>query len=224
MDNLFQDRTEAGQVLAGRLQYLARRPDVLILAISRGSARVAAAVARDLRAALDIFLVRPVVIVEYGNLTVGAVAPGGVLVVDEKLLRALNISEDTLNVAASMEGRELDRRETICRSERDAMDANGKIVILIDDGASSPVAMRAAIVALRQFEPVGIIVALPVAAPELCAELEDAVEQMVCLENQEREFAVGLYYWHFPEVTDREVAELLLQASDDLREAHQPSF
>lgn len=217
MANLFQDRTEAGQVLAGRLQYLAYRPDVLVLALSRGSMPVAAEVARELRAPLDLFLVRPVAVPEHEGVAMGAVASGGVLVLNEQVLRTLDISEDTINEAASAEGRELERMERGCRQDRPPIEPSDKILIVIDDGRASGVTLRAAVVALRQLEPSGIILALPVAAQEVCADLENEVEQMVCLENQEPPYTVGLYYRHFPEVTDSEVAELLRQSDEDLR-------
>lgn len=217
MANLFQDRTEAGQVLAGRLQYLANRPDVLVLALSRGSVPVAAEVARELRAPLDLFLVRPVAVPEREEVAMGAVASGGVLVLNEQILRTLDISEDTINEAASAEGRELERMEIGCRQDRPAIEPSDKILIVIDDGRASAVTLRAAVVALRQQEPSGIILAVPVAAQEVCADLENEVEQMVCLENQEPPYLVGLYYRHFPEDSDSEVAELLRQSEEDLR-------
>src|ERR1700752_4985372 len=117
MANLFQDRTEAGQVPAGRLQYLANRPDVLVLALSRGSAPVAAEVARELRAPLDLFLVRPVHVPEHEEVSMGAVASGGVLVVNQQVLRLLDLSEETINTAASAEGIELERVEKLCRHD-----------------------------------------------------------------------------------------------------------
>ncbi|MDB6020218.1 MAG: putative phosphoribosyltransferase [Pedosphaera sp.] len=218
MANLFQDRTEAGQVLTGRLEYLARRPDVLVLALSRGGTPVAAEVARELRAPLDVFLVRPLGIPGHEELAMGAVTPGGVLVVNEQVMRQNDVSEGTLNKAAMTEGRELERREKICREDRPPVEVAGRIVILTDDGRASSVTLRAAIVALRQLEPSGIILGLPVAAPDLCAELETEVEQIVCLENQEPQYAVGLYYRHYPAVTDEEVCEMLRQSAEDLRE------
>lgn len=224
MESLFQDRTEAGQVLASRLDYLANRSDVLVLALSRGSVPVAFEVATGLRAPLDLFLVRPLGVPGHEELTMGAVASGGVLVVNEQVLRLLAVSEDAINEAASTEGRELDGCEQTCREGRPPIEPSEKIVILIDDGRASGMTLRAAILALRQQQPSGIVLALPVAMPEVGADLEGDVEQVLCLENQEPQYAPGLYYRHFPEVTSEEVRELLRQAAEDLREPNQQSI
>lgn len=210
-------------MLAGRMQYLANRPDVLVLALSRGSVPAAAEVARDLRAPLDLFLLRPVAVPEHEELSLGTVAPGGLLVTNEQVLRRLKLSEETINTVAMSEGRELDRIEKNCRADRPPVDASGKILILVDDGRASRHVLRAAVVALRQQEPSGIILALPIAAQEICAEMEKEVEQMICLENEEPQYAVGLYYRHFPEVTDEEVCELLRQSAGDLRQSSKKS-
>jgi putative phosphoribosyl transferase len=214
---LFQDRAEAGQLLAGRLQYLANRPDVLVLALSRGSMPVAAEVARELRAPLDLFLARPVGIPQHPELPIGSVVSGGVLVANQKILSLLDVSEETINNVAGSEGRELERMENSCRGERPPVDPRDKILVLVDDGRAAEGTLRAAVLALRQKEPSGIILAMPVAAPEICSEMQNAAEQVVCIENQEPQYAIGLYYRHFPEVTDEEVGELLQQSEEDLQ-------
>ena len=218
MGNLFQDRTEAGQVLATRLTYFAHRPDVLVLALSNGSMPVAAEVARELRAPLDLFLMRELAVPEHEELAMGAVAPGGVLIVNEVVVQRLDIPEETLNAAALREGRELQEHEKVYRPDRPASALGRQIIILIDDGLATEVVLRGAVAALRQHEPAAIVVAVPIAARGLCAELATEVEQTVCLEMQEPAYAVGLYYRHFPQVTDDEVRELLQQSTADLRQ------
>lgn len=219
---LFQDRTEAGQLLAGRVHYLANRPDVLVLAISRCSVPVATEIAQELRAPLDLFLVRPVPAPGHENLSMGTVAPGGLLVVNERVLRQLTISDEDLNKDSTIQASELQEIEKTCRPGSPPVRTADKIVILVDDGRAARQTLRAAVIALRQQEPSGIILAMPVAALDVCAELEHEVEQMICLETQEPEFAIGLYYRHFPEVTSEEVNDLLRQSAEDLREAEGP--
>jgi putative phosphoribosyl transferase len=219
MANLFQDRTEAGQALAARMKYFVNRIGVLVLAISRGGVPVASEVARELRAPLDVFLVRQLNVGGNDELAMGAVASGGVVVMNERVIGLLNISEDAINTSAAKEGEELERQERIYRDDRMAINPREKVIILIDDGLATGTCMRAAVAALRELQPAGIVAALPVAAPEICAELETEVEQMICLETPEPVFAVGLYYRHFPRVTDEEVRDLLRQSAEDLAPA-----
>jgi putative phosphoribosyl transferase len=213
MPDLFQDRTEAGQVLAGRLHYFAGRNDVLVLALPRGGVPVAYEVARELRAPLDVFLVRKLGVPGHEELAMGAIASGGVLVLNEQVLRMLEISENVVREAAEQEARELHRREQIYRGNRPRPEVRGHIVVLIDDGLATGASMRAAVAAIRQEEPAGILIAVPVAPPETVAELEAEVEQFICLETPDPFYAVGIYYRHFPQVTDEEVHDLLEQAA-----------
>ncbi|MDB6109202.1 MAG: putative phosphoribosyltransferase [Pedosphaera sp.] len=215
MANLFQDRTEAGQLLARRLQQLADRPDVLVLALPRGGVPAAFEVARELRAGLDVFLVRKLGVPGHEELAMGAIASGGVLVLNERVLRMLEISDQVVNAAAEKEGLELQRREKAYRGDQAPVDARGRIVVLVDDGLATGASMRAAVAAVRQQDPAGIIVAVPVAAAETCHDLESEVEQVICLETPDPFYAVGLYYRHFAQVTDEEVRDLLRQAAED---------
>src|SRR5690348_13026657 len=134
MANLFQDRTEAGQALATRLRYFADRDDVVVLALSPGGVAVAAEVARELRAPLDVFLVRQLGVPGRDELAMGAVASGGVAVMNERVIRLLHISEDAINVAAARESKELQRQEQIYRDDRATIDVSERIIILVDDG------------------------------------------------------------------------------------------
>jgi putative phosphoribosyl transferase len=215
MANLFQDRTEAGQILAARLRYFAGRNDILVLALPRGGVPVAFEVAHELQVPLDVFLVRKLGVPGHEELAMGAIASGGVLVLNERVLQMLDIPEETVNEAAEKEGLELQRREKLYRNDRAPVAARGRIVILVDDGLATGASMRAAAAAVRQQDPAGILVAVPVAAPETCTDLESEVEQVICLETPEPFYAVGLYYRHFPEVTDEEVRDLLQQAAEE---------
>jgi putative phosphoribosyl transferase len=216
MADLFTDRTEAGQILARRLKYLADRTDVVVLALPRGGVPVAFEVAEELHIPLDVFLVRKLGVPGHEELAMGAVASGGVRVVNDKVVQVLGISEQTIETVAEKEWAELERREKLYRNDAAPVDVRGRIVILVDDGLATGASMRAAVLALRQQQPAGIIVAVPVAAPETCADFETEVEQTICLETPEPFFAVGLYYRHFAQVTDEQVRELIKQSAEDL--------
>jgi putative phosphoribosyl transferase len=216
MADLFTDRTEAGQILARRLKYLTGRPDVVVLALPRGGVPVAYEVAEELHVPLDVFLVRKLGVPGHEELAMGAVASGGVRVVNDKVVQVLGISEETIESVAEKQWEELERREKLYRNDAAPVEVRGRIVIVVDDGLATGASMRAAILALRQQQPAGIIVAVPVAAPETCADFETEVEQTVCLETPEPFFAVGLYYRHFAQVTDEQVREMLKQAAEDL--------
>jgi putative phosphoribosyl transferase len=146
----------------------------------------------------------------------GAIASGGIRVVNEKVVEMLGISEQVISEEAEMEWRELQRMERLYRGDKDPVRIRGRIAILIDDGLATGATMRAAVLALRQQRPAGIIVAVPVAAPETCADFETEVEQTVCLETPEPFYAVGLYYRHFPKVSDEEVRDMLSQCAEDV--------
>ena len=216
MADLFTDRTEAGQILARRLKYLADRTDVVVLALPRGGVPVAFEVAEELHVPLDVFLVRKLGVPGHEELAMGAVASGGVRVVNDKVVQVLGISEQTIETVAEKEWEELERREKLYRNDAAPVNVRGRIVILVDDGLATGASMRAAVLALRQQQPAGIIVAVPVAAPETCADFETEVEQTICLETPEPFYAVGLYYRHFAQVTDEQVRELIKQSAEDL--------
>jgi putative phosphoribosyl transferase len=216
MADLFSDRTEAGQILATRLRYLADRPDVVVLALPKGGVPVAFEVAEELHAPLDVFAVRKLGVPGHEELTMGAVASGGIRVINEKIVEMLQISEELITQSAEEEWQKLQRSEKLFRDNQPAVSIKGKIVILIDDGLATGASMRAAVLALRHQQPAGIIVAVPVAAPETCADFETEVEQTVCLETPEPFYAVGLYYRHYPEVSDEEVTEMMRQCAEDV--------
>ena len=209
---LFRDRADAGRQLADRLKTYAGRPDVLVLGLPRGGVPVAFEVARALGAPLDIFVVRKLGVPGHEEIAMGAIATGGVGVLNEPVVRGLGIPQSVISAAMEREQRELDRRERAYRGERPAPDVRGKTVILVDDGLATGATMRAAVAALRQQQTKRIIVAVPVAAPETCEELRAEVDEIVCLETPEPFYAVGLWYEDFSQTTDEEVCGLLDRA------------
>ncbi len=206
---LFRDRTEAGQCLAGKLSEYANRSDVVVLALPRGGVPVAYEVARELRAPLDVFLVRKLGVPGQPELAMGAIATGGVRVLNESVVRGLDLAPDEIDSVARQEQQELDRRERVYRDERPPLDVRGRTVILIDDGLATGSTMRAAVEALRLQQPGRIVVAVPVAARLTCEEFESIADEIVCVETPEPFRAVGLWYGDFSQTTDAEVHELL---------------
>jgi putative phosphoribosyl transferase len=212
---LFRDRREAGRFLSGKLMAYTDRPDVLVLALPRGGVPVAFEVARALHAPLDVFLVRKLGVPGHDELAMGAIASGGVRVLNEDVVRGLRISSDVVDRVFAREKQELERRERSYRGARPAPDVRGRTAILIDDGLATGSTMRAAIVALRQQGPARIVVAVPVGAPETCAEFQDEADEAICALTPEPFYAVGVWYQDFSQTTDQEVHELLEQAANE---------
>jgi len=214
MDDLpFRNRTEAGQLLARKLRRYADRPDVIVLALPRGGVPVASEVARALRAPLDVFLVRKLGVPGQEELAMGAIATGGVKVLNEDVVRALKIPQRVIDSVAAQEARELERRERLYRGDRPAPDVNGRTVILVDDGLATGSSMRAAVAALRQKNPRRIVVAVPIAAAATCREFEAEVDEIVCYQTPEPFYSVGLWYEDFSQTTDEEIRQLLERAA-----------
>jgi len=217
----FRDRTEAGQYLAEKLTPYADRPDVLVLALPRGGVPVAYEVARALRAPLDVFLVRKLGVPGYEELAMGAIASGGVSVLNEQVVDGLGIPEDVIRAVAAEEGRELERRERAYRGDRPAPEVRDHTVILVDDGLATGASMRAAVAALRRLGPARLIVAVPVGARETCSELGREADEVICARTPEPFRAVGLWYADFSQTTDEEVRDLLERAArNDEAERH----
>lgn len=211
----YYDRAAAGRALARQLTDYANRPNVLVLALPRGGLPVAYEVARALRAPLDVFVVRKLGVPGHEELAMGAIATGGVRVVNPEVLRMLDIPPEVVDAVAARELRELERREHAYRDDRPPPDVHGKTVILIDDGLATGATMRAAVAALRAQGPVRIVVAVPVASPDTCAELSREVEEIICAETPEPFYGVGWWYERFDQTTDAEVHELLARAHAD---------
>ena len=218
---IFHDRHDAGRQVAGRLTDYAGRPDVIVLALPRGGVPVGFEVAQALGVSLDVFLVRKLGVPGREELAMGAIASGGVRVLNEEVMRALRIPDRIIDAVAAEEQAELGRREQAYRDGRPAPDVRGRTVILVDDGLATGSSMRAAVEALRLLEPARIVVAVPVGAPETCAALGEIADETVCAYEPERFAAVGLWYADFSQTGDDEVRELLAQAAaprgDDAR-------
>lgn len=219
----YRDRHEAGRVLASHLQAYANRPDVLILALPRGGVPVGFEVAQALNAPLDIFLVRKLGVPGHEELAMGALASGGVRVLNDDVVRYLRIPEAAIDAVAKEEQRELERRERLYRDGRPPLDVRGRTVIIVDDGLATGSTMRAAIQALRPQHPAGIVVAVPVAAATTCAEFASEADDVICASTPEPFHAVGLWYADFTQTTDRDVHDLLARASPPTQETTQKS-
>lgn len=205
----FRDRIEAGRVLAGLLRRYAGDPSVLVLALPRGGVPVAFEVARELDAPLDVFLVRKLGLPGHEEYAIGAIASGGVRVINEEAVRAFRITDAELAALTAEERAELERRERRYRGGRPPPRIAGRTVILVDDGLATGYTMRAAVAALRQEQPARIVIAVPAAAPDTCRELSAEVDDIVCAITPEPFQAVGLWYVDFAQTTDEEVHDLL---------------
>lgn len=206
---LFCDRREAGRFLAERLRRYANRPDVMVLALPRGGVPVASEIAQALHAPLDVFLVRKLGAPGHEELALGAVASGGVRVLNDHIVQTLHIPEAVIEAVAAREQQELERRERLYRGNRPPLNARGKTVILVDDGLATGATMHAAIKALRQAQAARLIVAVPIAPPEICRELRAKVDEVICAITPDPFYAVGLAYEDFSQTSDRDVLDLL---------------
>jgi predicted phosphoribosyltransferase len=210
---VFRDRTEAGRQLAQQLAGYANRPDVLVLALPRGGVPVAFEVAKALHAPLDVFLVRKLGVPGHEELAMGAVATGGVRVLNEPVVRALRIPQYVIDAVAAWEEQELARRERLYRGDRPPPDVRGRTVVLVDDGLATGSTMQAAVKALRQQQPAKIVVAVPTASPEACDALKLETDEVICAVTPQPFYAVGLWYEDFSQTTDEEVRELLARSA-----------
>lgn len=212
-DRLFRDRRDAGQHLARLLDQYRDRPDVIVLGLPRGGVPVAYEVAASLAAPLDVFVVRKLGVPGREELAMGAIASGGVAVINDDVVRGLGISPEAIQEAAEQEGRELLRREQAYREGRPFPDVAGKVVILVDDGVATGASMRAAIDALKRLRPARIVVAVPAVPESTCRELSALADEVVCATTPSPFFAVGDSYWDFTQTTDEEVRDLLRAAA-----------
>jgi putative phosphoribosyl transferase len=210
---LFADRADAGRQLAEALSAYGDNPNVIVLALPRGGVPIGYAVARRLRAPLDVYVVRKLGVPGHEELAMGALASDGTCVVDEELIESLGIAEPAVEAVVERELGELRRRDAAYRGARPEPDVAGKIVIIVDDGLATGATMRAAATALRTRRPAAIVAAVPVAARRTCASLRSVAERVVCVETPEPFHAVGLYYQNFEQTTDEEVGRLLAQAA-----------
>jgi putative phosphoribosyl transferase len=210
----FRDRVEAGQLLGRELaRKLGKRDDILVLALPRGGVPVGYEVARALDAPLDLFIVRKLGLPGHEELAMGAIASGGVRVLNREVLSYAPVPEKVIDAVAAREQQELERRERSYRGSRPPVDVGNKTVIVVDDGLATGSTMRAAVAALRKMQPRAITVAVPVAAPQTCDEFRDEGIDLVCLRTPEPFQAVGLWYEDFSQTSDEEVHELLDRAA-----------
>jgi len=210
---LFEDRFQAGRLLASKLGEFSRRNDVVVLALPRGGVPVGYEVAEALHAPLDVFVVRKLGTPGQEELAMGALASGGVTVLNREVIQALSIPQETIDAVVAREQPELERREREYRDGRAAVDVQARKVILVDDGLATGSSMRVAAKALRKESAAEIVVAVPVASPSTCAEFETEVDKIVCATTPEPFWAVGQWYRHFSQTTDEEVRELLARAA-----------
>lgn len=209
----FRDRREAGKVLADALGNYACHPDLIVLGLARGGIPVAFEVATALRVPLDVFIVRKLGVPGFKELAMGAIASGGVRVLNEQVLERLPYPEQAVEEAVAEQSRELQRREQEYRAGRPPLELRGRTVIVVDDGLATGASMRAAVEALQQREVLSIVVAVPVAAPETCADLRHRVDDVVCVTAPVSFGSVGQFYEDFSQTSDEEVRALLASAA-----------
>ncbi|HEY3476798.1 MAG TPA: phosphoribosyltransferase [Anaerolineales bacterium] len=212
----FRDRRDAGKKLAQKLSAYASRSDVVVLALPRGGVPIAYEIAYALNAPLDIFLVRKLGVPGREELAFGAIASGGIRILNEDVIRMLGIPDEVINFVAKRELEELSRRETLYRGERHSPVILNQTVILVDDGLATGASMRAAVAGLHTVQPARLVVAVPVAAPEACDALRSEVDEIICAVTPEPFYGVGRWYEDFSQVTDEEVRMLLQEANHQL--------
>lgn len=209
----YRDRKEGGQRLAKLLEHYAGRPDVTVLGLPRGGVVVAFEVAKALRAPLDVFVVRKLGVPGQEELAMGAVASGGVVVLNEPVIELLGIPPSVIEEAAQRRKRELEERERLYRGAAPAAPVEGRVAILVDDGIATGSTMRAGVAALRKLKPARVVVAAPVAAPQACELLAAEADELVCEYMPDPFHSVGLWYDDFTQHSDEHVRALLAEAA-----------
>jgi putative phosphoribosyl transferase len=207
------DRHEAGAVLAARLAEYAGRPDGLVLALPRGGVPVGEVIAEELRLPLDVFLVRKLGVPNQPEFAFGAIASGGIRVLNREVIAAVGLTSDQVEQISEEEQRELERRARVYRDDAPAPLVEGRTVILVDDGVATGSTMYAAVMSLRQLEPARIVVAVPVGAPEALTLLNEIADEVICPIAADPFDAVGSWYEEFPQVSDEEVRAALASSA-----------
>jgi putative phosphoribosyl transferase len=206
---IFQNRAEAGQRLASLLGKYANREDVIVLGVPRGGVPIAFEMATALNLPLDIFVLRKLGVPGHEEFAFGAIASGGVRVLDRQVIESLGLSNMVIELVTQAERAELARREQIYRGGRPRLDVRGKTVILVDDGIATGASLTAGVHAIRQMKPAAIVIAAPVAPRSTVNRLRREVDDLVCVETPERFYGVGQFYRNFSQVSDEEVNALL---------------
>jgi putative phosphoribosyl transferase len=209
----FQDRTDAGRLLAKKLSHYADSQDVVVMGMPRGGIPVAFEVAKSLGAPLDVFVVRKLGVPGHEELAMGAIASGGIRVLNHAVIRSTRIGAEVIDAVTEREKNELERRELAYRGHRSAPTVKGKTVILVDDGIATGSTMFAAVAALKPQQPARIVLAAPTAPAESCYELQQVVDEVVVITRPDPFYSVGHSYEIFGQTTDEEVRELLRDAS-----------
>jgi putative phosphoribosyl transferase len=220
---IFRTRTEAGRRLALLLREYENRKNVIVLGIPRGGVPVAFEVARTLKAPLDVLVLRKLGVPGHEELGFGAIASGGIRVLNPEIVEALRISPSDIEFVTDREAKEMKRRECAYRGRRPALDVEGRTVILVDDGIATGFGMRAAVQALREMNPTQIVVAVPVAPASACDHLRGEVDDLICLATPDPFYGVGQFYCDFSQVSDQEVSELLDRAAQEVDKQDHPS-
>jgi len=208
----FKNRRQAGELLAERLDAYAGHSDAILLSLPRGGVPVAFSISRKLNIPLDILIVRKLGVPGHAEYAMGAIASGGLRVLQQDVLDTLDISPAVVETITQRELREIERRERLYRDNRPTPSLHDRIVILVDDGLATGSTMLAAVQAVRQEEPKRVIVAVPVAAPDTCQKLAAEADEIVCLSTPSPFYAVGIWYEDFSQTSDDEVRNLLRQA------------
>lgn len=211
---LFHNRQDAGKQLAQHLKTYRNQPDVLVLGLPRGGVPVAYEVARELNAPLDVFLVRKLGVPKQPELAMGAIASGGVRILNQMLIDSLDISKREIEAVAEAEQLELARREQLYRPNLPPLDVQNRTVIVVDDGLATGATMHVAAVALRRQKPRKLIAAVPVSSPQICDPFQLEVDEAICAETPQPFYSVGLWYDKFEQTTDAEVRDLLNRANN----------
>jgi putative phosphoribosyl transferase len=212
MEKPLKDRAEAGRLLAEKLTAYANREDVIVLGLPRGGVPVAFEIAKRLKAPLDVFVVRKLGVPWQEELAMGAIATGGVRVLNDDVVKAYAISEEEITSVEAKEQKELERRERAYRGDRPALDVRGRTVLLVDNGIATGTTMRAGLAALRKLQPARIVVAVAVAPQSTYEELKAEADEVVCILTPEAFFAISMWYERFAQTTDEEVRDLLARA------------
>ena len=209
----FDDRKEAGKLLATKLTANANKQDVIVLALPRGGVPVGFEIAQELHVPLDVIVVRKLGVPGQEELAMGAIATGGVRILNKDVVQFLNIPNELIDKIAANEQQELERRELLYRGDRPAYDISGRMVILVDDGIATGATMHAAVAAIKQRKPSRIIIAVPTAAPSTCDEFALEVDELVCIIRPEPFISVSYWYKQFSQTSDAEVRRLLERAN-----------